>query len=1164
MPPDRWQQISQVYHAALTREESERTAFVREACAGDEALRREVESLLAQVSGAAGFLSTPAVAMAGSVLSDSQPTMLPTVDGPHGAPNDASRLEPGQRFGPYRIERLLGRGGMGEVYEAEHLEHGRRIALKVLSQRLNDPTDRARFLREGQLAASVSHPHTVYIYGSEEIAGTPAIAMELLPGGTLKDRIEKKGPLTPIEAIDTILQVVSGLEAAHQAGVLHRDIKPSNCFVDADGTIKVGDFGLSIPTLARDVTQLTATGTVQATPQFASPEQLRGQPLDVRSDIYAVGATLYYLLTGRPPFDDRDLMVLVSRIATEPPPSLRKGRPEIPRALAATVLQCLAKDPAHRPTSYRSLAGVLEPLSSSIKTPAPLGIRCAANVMDGFFSQFLLISPIFVLIARPSVAFGARPVWENLVEVAYFAITESVWGASLGKALCGFRVVTENGARPPFARALLRALVFIVPRWFAGGLALSIAGLTVSQRPGGPWIVVVADAIVSALLFAPARRANGFAGIHERVSHTRTVLKSSAEGHRIVRPAPSPIAVPASPQRVGPYVLVDAFGAPPNRGAALGYDERLRRTVWIRFPAVDSDSVPPVRRMLRRPARPRWLAGQRTRALAWDAYEQVPGQPFDTLLTQAQSWRTVRGWLCDLAEEVHAGLGDGSLPVIEFDRVWIGDDGRARLLDWPVPSDQPDSAGSAPPEQTVDLPQAERFLYRVAVSALEGHVLPDTHPDLRAPRVPLPISATECLAKLGNQRFGSSEEMLTALTSAARGPAAVSRTKRAAHLSLCAIPTILMFVFGLFAAYQLFVLPRTDSATPDIAELAACLNRLEVMENRGVPSTNPQYRALELYIAGRHRTLISNPPIWSASLFAQRVISSQQRALATRVAANLPFPQKADVDEAARILRPFLDNVRSDVASAHPYVLSVNDGDVADRAGVKTNDVVVTVDGEPITFTSQLIAAIRSRPDQLITLSILRDGQPLIIRATPARRANEGLIGIVVVNEEGPEISPKVTWRYLWLHAIVGLMLAGTLGLLSALAARGGIALRLMSIAVVTRNGTLASGSRVRLRAVLSWLPVLAAAAAVFAGHAPLLTLTPQAAPFFAIAPSLPPVFPRNLPPIFFLDEPSILFVRVALIAAALVVLAVGAMSALIRPERGLQDRLAGTWLVPR
>ena len=230
--------------------------------------------------------------------------------------------------------------------------------------------------------------------------------MELLPGGTLQDRVDKSGPLAPIEAVDAILQVISGLAEAHAAGILHRDIKPSNCFVDADGTVKIGDFGLSIPTPAPDVTQLTVTGTVQATPRFASPEQLRGQSLDVRSDIYSVGATLYYLLTGRPPFDDRDLMVLLSRIATEPPTSPREARPEIPRALAATVLQCLAKDPAHRPTSYRSLASVLEPLGSTFKTPAPLGIRIAAGLIDGFFSQVLLIAPTVMIIA--SSASGVR------------------------------------------------------------------------------------------------------------------------------------------------------------------------------------------------------------------------------------------------------------------------------------------------------------------------------------------------------------------------------------------------------------------------------------------------------------------------------------------------------------------------------------------------------------------------------------------------------------------------------------------------------------------------------------------------------------------------------------------------------------------------------------
>ena len=855
-----WSRVAPIVDAALMYDDEARAAFVAEACGNDLDLLHEVESLLAHASGDADFLSTPALAMAPSVWSDRQLTMLPATGGlGDEAPTDASRLAPGQRVGVYRIERLLGRGGMGEVYEAEHIEHGRRIALKVLSPGLSEAIDRAQFLREGQLAAAVNHPHLVYIYGSEDIAGMPAIAMELLRGGTLKERVEKEGPLAPIEAVDAMLQVVSGLDAAHDAGVLHRDIKPSNCFVDADGTIKVGDFGLAIPALEH--TQLTAMGTIQATPQFASPEQLRGKPLDVRSDIYAVGATLYYLLAGRPPFDDRDVMALVSRIATDSPTSPREARREIPRALAAVVLQCLAKSPAHRPASYRVLAKLLEPFGSTVKTPAPLGIRTAAYAFDNFFSILLpmnILLGTFVVLGRPSSAFSAQPVMFNLVAVSYFAITEGVWGASPGKALCGCRVVTESGGPPPFARTLLRALILILPPWFASGVVVSIAGLAYSMQGSSAIIATVVVTIGQALFFVTARRANGFAGIHEWATRTRTVLKSAVGVHGRVKSTPNANEVPAGRRWVGPYRIVETSSSQPDCGAALGYDDRLRRTVWLRSPGVDADPVPHGRRILRRPTRPRWLAGQRASGLAWDAYEQVPGQSFDTVVTRAQSWETVRGWLCDLAGDVQAALRDGSLPALAFDRVWIGNDGRAWLLDWPAPSLLADRAISAPPKQPFDLQEAQRFLARVAVSALEGHVLADTR-YVRTPRVPLPIPATDCLAKLGKQRFATSEDMLSAVMSAARGPAAISRMKRTVHLSLCAIPTLLMLVIGLLSVY----------------------------------------------------------------------------------------------------------NLRPRVVSSHPHVRSVNAGEAAERAGVEAGDVLIAVDGEPITFASQLADAAARHPEQL-------------------------------------------------------------------------------------------------------------------------------------------------------------------------------------------------------
>src|SRR5438876_1363447 len=257
-----------------------------------------------------------------------------------------STLLPGQTFGPYRIERLLGMGGMGEVYEAEQTESGRHVALKVLSHTLAEPSDRARFMREGRLAASINHPNSVYVFGTEEINGTPVIAMELVPSGTLKDRVSAEGPMLAAQAVDAILQVVAGLEAASALGVLHRDIKPSNCFLDRDGTVKVGDFGLSVSTLSRAETHLTATGTFLGTPAFASPEQVRCEDVDVRSDVYSVGATLYYLLTGCAPFVEEKAGRLIAAVLERAPVLPSRLVPPIPRSLERVALRCLRQTPA--------------------------------------------------------------------------------------------------------------------------------------------------------------------------------------------------------------------------------------------------------------------------------------------------------------------------------------------------------------------------------------------------------------------------------------------------------------------------------------------------------------------------------------------------------------------------------------------------------------------------------------------------------------------------------------------------------------------------------------------------------------------------------------------------------------------------------------------------
>ncbi len=447
----------------------------------------------------------------------------------------APRLVDGQLWGSYRVIRLLGRGGMGEVYEAEQLETGRRLALKVLRATLRGDEDRARFLREGQLAASISHAHTVYIFGSEEVGGAPAITMELLSGGTLKDRVSAEGPMPPSAAVSAVLDIIGGLDAAQAAGILHRDIKPSNCFVDADGAVKVGDFGLSISTLTRDVRHELATAGFEGTPHFAAPEQLRGEPLDVRADIYAVGATLYYLLTGRPPLDAPDFRELVSKVASEKPPSPRVLRRDIPRGLAAVVLRCLAKTPAGRPQSYAELADLLRPYGSADEAPSPLGARFIAWIADSVV--FAIMTWLLSVSAWMAATLGSTTTlltlasWSWVTGLIYYFVLEGGWGASLGKRLMGLRVTSETDGRW-WLRVGVRTVVFHVPA------VIYFMGATGGPTPGGVYIAL--SLLVTILLFSTARRGNGWTGVHELLSRTRVVQRN-------VRPVASaaPKASPA-------------------------------------------------------------------------------------------------------------------------------------------------------------------------------------------------------------------------------------------------------------------------------------------------------------------------------------------------------------------------------------------------------------------------------------------------------------------------------------------------------------------------------------------------------------------------------------------------------------------------------------------
>ena len=357
-------------------------------------------------------------------------------------------------------------------YEAEDADSGRRVALKLLRHSLGTDTDRARFLREGRLAASINHEHVVYVYGSEEIAGSPVIVMELAARGSLKDRVDGDGPLPAAEAVDAILQVIDGLEATASSGVLHRDVKPSNCFIGTDGSIKVGDFGLSISIQRPAESHLTIDGAVLGTPAFAPPEQVTGQPLDVRSDIYSAAATLYFLLTGRPPFVGDSVVQVIASVIKQEPESPAVLAPGVSADLASIVLRGLYKDRVHRHQSYDDLRRALLPYSSQRLLPAPVYSRIVASLVDeALYSLPLLLAmpaafaPSMDLLSHAAVA---RLTGVGGASLIYFGLLEGIWGASVGKMLLGIRVVRVSQGAVGVQRALLRVFlssgaVFLVP-----------------------------------------------------------------------------------------------------------------------------------------------------------------------------------------------------------------------------------------------------------------------------------------------------------------------------------------------------------------------------------------------------------------------------------------------------------------------------------------------------------------------------------------------------------------------------------------------------------------------------------------------------------------------------------------------------------------------------
>ncbi len=731
-----------------------------------------------------------------------------------------------QIIGGYRLLRLIGSGGMGVVYEAEAPVTNSRVAVKLLSSKLaSNPNSVERFKQEGLLASQLAHPCCVFVISADADAGRPYIVMELMPGETLKDVVDRAGPLPQDQAITYILDVIDGLTEAHRVGMIHRDMKPSNCFLTADGRVKVGDFGLSKSLVGSRDPHLTRSGTFLGTVLFASPEQIRGEPLDYSADIYSVCATLYYLLCGEAPFQHDSITAVLAKAISEEPPPVREKRRDLTRSLNAVVMKGLERHRERRWQSLDDLRDALVSLLPNRQLPARPRMLIGAYLLDRIALTLLSVPAEMMreLSADEHELSVMQIRWLSiLILLIYFTLGEGVFGATPGKWLLGLRVSRLGQTTPPgIVRAFIRAIVFLC-------LLLGLRQLFVFHDDLSSQIGAVAAGILSGFVFLASaaailfqlNRRYGHRGLHDFLSGCHVTQKPLPRRRLrlpVQRVSLENLLLPPSdnslPETIGGYTVRGRLKSEAKgKELWLAEDKALARSVVIVLtPGVRET---PALAETSRPIRLRRLGhGSLTwsgTAYCWMAFAGPLGGPLVDSIDPNRSlnWPDARHLLEQLAEELRIVESDNTNPErLSLDQVWVEPNGRIQILDFTL-------TGTPPATSSLTL------LREVASLALEGRPRSQSGP-IFAPLPPHTLPVLDRLFTNGGYSNAAAFHHDLLATHAHRPE--VTPAVRAAQLGiqagLLAIPIAALFILALALAPYMVVMADTRTEQADTAIL---------------------------------------------------------------------------------------------------------------------------------------------------------------------------------------------------------------------------------------------------------------------------------------------------------------------------------------------------------